>query len=215
MLKISRTTSRTAIAITALVAMIAVKPIAAHADEVNIAGNASGYFNAGGTTLAGLEYFGSSFNGTSAGGFIGFGGATGVANNNFGMLRLDSADPATYFGNTFTLNLAFSAPSGITGGNIGTYNAAVQGVVTSDGRGGAALDFDNSPLLFTFLDGTTQGSFKLAVNDVALYPEMDNTISGIVTDASQTVIPEPGTIALVAAGLLPLAGGIVRRRRTA
>ncbi|HYP52139.1 MAG TPA: hypothetical protein VEQ42_01280, partial [Pyrinomonadaceae bacterium] len=136
----------------------------ARADEVHISGYTNGCFNCAappntsatqGDTLFGLTYTNSTFSGTTAGGFRGIGGnptPPGVQGfNNLGSLTLVGT-PQAYAGNTFTLRVTFTAPQGIAGSNTSTFTAVLTGTVVSDNVGGVRLDFDNTPILFTFND---------------------------------------------------------------
>ncbi len=93
---------------------------AAYADELNLQGNATGYFNAGpGTTYGGLSYLGSTFNVNTAGNFYALGGNAATPNlNNLGSMSL-SGLPFDYNNPpaTFTLDVTFTAPTGIAGSN--------------------------------------------------------------------------------------------------
>src|SRR5438128_7948611 len=98
--------------------------------DVNVQGTATGRFDVqplSSTTLLspGLTYFGSTFNATTAGGtsstpgFVGLGGnpvPSPLNFNNLGSLVLDST-AAIYNGHMFVLQVLFSAPPGIGGGN--------------------------------------------------------------------------------------------------
>src|SRR5207248_11250786 len=172
----------------------------ARADEVFIAGFTNGCFGAacapGATaTSGGLTFSNATFSGTTANGFRAIGGNAnpGSTFNNLGSISLSTA-PQTY--NTpFTLQVTFTAPQGINGSNSATFTATITGTVRSDNTGGVFVDFNNTPLLFTFNDTSCEpnpesqppsagqttcgnGSFFFSVNDVS-------------TDPGQTV-PLPG-----------------------
>jgi len=208
----------------------------ARADEVFIAGFTNGCFNAGCTptatdTFLGLTYNNSTFQGTTANGTRSLGGNPNPAANfnNLGSFTL-SAVPNDYNG-TFTLQVTFTAPQGIAGSNTATFTATVTGSVRANDQGGVTIDFDNTPLLFTFNDPNCEpdptggvpgqqttcgsGSFFFQVNDLDIDPGQTASLTGRITGAQQTTIPEPATMVLLGTGLAGIAAGVRRRRRSA
>jgi hypothetical protein len=177
-------------------------------DEVFIAGFTNGCYGAacapGATaTSGGLIFSNSTFSGTSANQFRAIGGNANPGSNfnNLGSISLSTA-PQSY--NTpFTLQVTFTAPQGFNGSNTTTFTATITGTVRSDNTGGVFIDFNNTPVLFTFSDpncepnpeaqppsaGSTtcgDGSFSFGVNDVSIDPGQTVSLTGQVTGAAQT-----------------------------
>jgi len=223
----------------AAVAVIALSGAQAKADEVFISGYTNGCFNCAAppntsatqtATLGGLTYVNSTFAGTTAAGFRGLGGnaiAPPTQNvNNLGAFSL-STTPFTYTGNAFSLRVSFTAPEGVAGGGSTVFTATLTGTVTSDpNSGGVFLDFNNTPVLFTFSDPNCQattiagqqttcgtGSFFFSVNDLAIDPGQMESITGQITGAQQSTIPEPMTMLLFGTGLAGVAAKVRRRRK--
>lgn len=207
-----------------LLVIAGLSPGIVKADEVTIAGTTAGCFGVGcvpgGTgqaqtaSLLGLTFNGSAFNGGSSSGFLAIGNTANPPTNlnNLGSFTL-SATPNTYTGQTFTLRITFTAPPGITGGQEATFSASLLGTVSATQEGGVFIDFDNTPILFTFSNPNATGSFLFSVNDVSVIAGGTISLSGNILAAQQTAIPEPATLLLLGGGLLTLAGGLRRRRR--
>ena len=217
-----------AVAIALLLVLLASQPLSA--DEVFIAGSTAGAFGIGGTpgasaSMPGLSFSNSAFSGTTSGGFRGIGSAPnpGANVNNLGSMTLSTA-PNT-FNTVFNFQVTFTAPQGINGSNQILFVGDVDGSVASNDQGGVFLDFNNTPVLFTFVDNNAEpdptggvpgqqttagaGSFFFSINDVAIDPGNSVALTGQITNAQQQV-PEPATAAaaLVGAGLVAM-----RRRR--
>jgi hypothetical protein len=119
------------------------------------------------------------------------------------------------------LQVVFTVPTGINGGQTGAFTALITG--TNHGGGGHLdVDFDNSWQLLTFTNAFGFGSFEFSViNDPEVNKNNTESIFGGIRNATFTpnnvlapaaVVPEPATLTLLTTGL---AAAAYRRRRPA
>ena len=142
----------------------------------------------------------------------------GDATLNLGTFTLSNTaglfNPDLYVG-TFTTLITFDEPFFISGGQSATFTAPFLGVVTKLAGGALGIDFDclgcSNQQQFTFANGSTTGSFTLSLQDVILdvggafnpEPRTDTEyLVAKVTNATQTAVPEPASLTLLASGLL-------------
>jgi hypothetical protein len=188
----------------ALIGILVLAQGQARADEVTIAGFTTGSI----TGVPALNFTGSnSFTNTT---FLGIGALSGA--NNLGTFSLGAA-PGTLVAGSFTLNVTFTSPTGINGGQGTTYTASITGSVAPlANNGGVSINFDNNPVVFTFSNANGTGSFSLALADVFLETgQQANLTAG--TTGQQTAVPEPATLLLLGTGLTGIAAKLRKRRK--
>jgi hypothetical protein len=185
------------LALCAMAAVVfALSPARARADEINLAGSTSGYFNGtpGLTSLNGGNFTFTNntyFNTNTVGG----GAALGL-----GSFFL-SGSPFSYSGDTFTINVNFTSPAG--SGNTSS-TAQVFGSVSQNSGGVWVINFNPFSQPVYFNGGTDY--FQLAVNTLSLVPNSNEELTGFVeysgsTGGGSTSVPEPPTVILAALGL--------------
>jgi hypothetical protein len=188
----------------ALVGVLTLGHGEARADEVTISGSTTGAV----TGVPQLTFAGNPFfTNTTA---LGIGALSGA--NNLGTFSLSTA-PLQSVSGTFTLNVMFTSPTGIAGGQGTTYTAVITGSVSpNQNQGGVNINFNNSPVVFTFNNGTTSGTFSVAVAD--LFVESGNQANVTAgTTGQQAAIPEPATLFLLGTGLTGIAAKMRKRRK--
>jgi hypothetical protein len=191
---------------------------------LNVAGSTGGCFGTGCTTftttvqstpLYDLTFTGSTFAVQTD--------LTGSATN-FVLGTLDRGNTRTPDSTAplpFTLEVIFTLPTGINGGQIDTFTALIQGSSASGGGGPMPVDFDNSWFYFSFVNAFGSGGFEFSVlNDPSLNKNNQGQILGGIRNAVFTPIgvqppagsvPEPSTLLLMGVGAAVFARS--RRRR--
>ena len=177
----------------------------ARADEVTLSGSTVGTV----TGVPQLTFTGNAnFNGTTA---LGIGSLSGP--NSLGSFFL-STSPTQLVAGSFTLNITFTSPTGINGGQGATYTATIQGSVSPNvNQGGVNIDFDNTPQVFTFNDGTNSGSFSLTIADLFVQSGQSANLTAGFTGQQLTAVPEPATLLLLGTGLTGFAARLRKRKK--
>lgn len=177
----------------------------AHADEVTVAGSTTGSI----TGFPQLTFTGNGgFTGTTA---LGIGSLSGP--NSLGSFFL-STDTLQAVAGQFTLNVTFTGPTGINGGQGAIYTATILGTISPNiNQGGVNIHFVNPSQLFTFNDGTSAGSFSLTVADLFVQSGQSANLTAGITGEKGAPVPEPATLLLLGTGLTGVAAKLRKRKQ--
>lgn len=179
----------------------------AKADPVTVSGTSTGTIT--GTAASFLTFQGNTFTATTAGGVGSFSGVDRI-----GTFTLLSSATETPVSGNFTLNLTFTAPSGIAGGQATTYTATVSGTISTPNVGGVSIVFNNPVQTFTFNNASGSGSFTITLPNIFVQSgDTANLTAGLT--GNQTAVPEPATMLLLGTGLAGVAARIRKRRKEA
>ena len=206
MKRVFATLFRSAIVGLGAVAFLAASYTTARADEVTITGFSTGTHN-----VPFLHFVGNpSFRGTTA---LGIGALSDA--NRLGEFQLGPGRPEALVSGEFRLDITFTSPSGIAGGQDAAFTATIFGSVhpALNQEGGVNVHFHNPTQTFTFNDGLNSGSFSLTLADVYVQSRWEAKLTAGITGQQEPVIPEPTTLLLLGTGITGVAVKLRSRRK--
>jgi hypothetical protein len=172
-----------------------------------------GGVNQAGASIAagGTDPFLAIFSGTGAGAML----LTDAFANGFAT-SLDLSNYGGFAGcpNAGTQNIGGSATCGDVRMSLGTLSAGTYTVLLSDGQYIANAVFDNGTLGEGFTDLTGGQFCNLSINGTGCSASGAYALD-VITSSSVTATPEPSSLLLLGAGIIPLTSKMRRRRSAA
>ena len=188
----------------AILVVVGASHTSARADEVTLTGSTTFINTVPGLTFTGTNFF----TGTTA---LGVGSLSGA--NSLGTFFLNTG-PLAQIGGAFQLDILFTSPAGINGGQGASYLATIVGTVSPNiDQGGVNVHFLNPTQTFSFSNGANTGTFSLTVADLFVQTGRAANLTAGFTGQQNPVIPEPTTLLLLGSGITGIAVKLRRRKQ--